>query len=301
MLKPASLKSGDTIGVCAPSSRIAPEDIDAATLFLEERGYKVFIHPQCYNAAPALSDRRFTQYAGTAQQKADALHELVRNPDIKAIFFAAGGQRAMTVLDLLDYDLIKANPKIFMGFSDGTLLLNAITAYTGLITYHGPTFKRLLKNPQARFNLSLLEGNETTIPLTGAQEFCKGQAEGILIGGNMTLLCAMTDRDLPETKGALLFLEDINEELTTFDRNLCALRRRGILETIGGLILGQFTNMLDTGTPFGLSFENIIAEHTQGLNLPILINAPFGHAADLPVFPIGQKARLTKTELELLT
>lgn len=285
---PPSLQPGDTIGVMAPSSRIDADALESGADFLRAKGYKVLIHPQC---AASLN-----QSAGTGEQKRDALHDLVRNPEVKAIFFAAGGNRALHILDLIDYKLLKKHPKIYMGFSDNTALLNAITAKTGIVTYHGPTLKRLAKNPQADFNLSLLSGQEKSIPLTGVQVFREGTAKGILIGGNLSLFRYLVESgEIPNPKGAILFLEDIAEEYSHIDRDFCYLRRCGLLEKIGGLVLGQFSDMRDTGTPFGFSFEDIIAEHTAGLNIPILTNAPFGHEENLYALPIGAKAQIHKS------
>lgn len=297
MIQPPFLKSGDMIGVMAPSSRIARADIETAKLFLESRGYDVFIHPQTYLHA---DDDPATQYAGTVQEKISALHDLAANADIKAVFFASGGQRAMHLLDHLDYKLIAKSPKIYMGFSDNTSLVNAISAKSGLVTYHGPTFKRLLKNPQADFNLRLLSGLEQSVPLDGATTLKKGTAEGTLYGGNLATVRTLLDSDLPGIDGGILFLEEIGEELSTIDRDLCGLKRRGILNRIGGLIFGQFSDLKDTGTPFGARMDDIIAEHTAGLNIPIVANAPFGHGDDLYALPVGAKARLEGTSLHLI-
>lgn len=287
---PPPLKPGDTIGVMAPSSYIAQEHIDASKAFLEARGYKVFIHPQ--------TTARLHQSAGTPAQKCAALHDLVRDPSIKAVFFATGGNRALHMLDGLDYDLIAANPKIYMGFSDNTALLNAIAARSGVVTYHGPTFKRLPHNPQADTNLKLLAGDVREISLPGATVFREGTAGGILFGGNLALLRAMGSHDMPQAGGAILFLEDINIESSHLDRELCALRRSGMLALLGGLILGQFGDLLDTGVhPFGFSFEDIVAEHTAGLDIPILINAPFGHGDSLFALPVGARCTLDGTRL----
>ena len=295
-ITPPPLKPGDTIGVMAPSSRIAATDIEASKAFLEQKGYNILIHPQTYLHA---DDQPFTQHAGTVLQKTDALHDLVRDTDVKAVFFATGGQRSMMMLDHIDYKLVAAHPKIYMGFSDHTALLNSITARTGLTTYHGPTFKRCSKNPQIDFNLRLLQGDEKTIPLTGATILKNGTAQGRLFGGNLAMVRSLLDKDLPLTDGGILFLEEIGEELTTIDRDLCALKRRGILDRIGGLILGQFTDMKDTGTPFGQSFEDVIGEHTKGLDIPILAHAPFGHDTDLYTLPIGHRVTLDGINLVL--
>ncbi len=294
MIQPPHLKIGDTIGVMAPSSRVEESDLKASIDFLHTHGFKTYIHPQTFE--------RLHQSAGTNEQKRDALHDLVKNPDIKAIFFATGGNRALHLLDLLDFNLIRTNPKIYMGFSDNTAILNAITARTGIITYHGPTFRRLATTPQAEFNLRLLKGEEDTITLQGAHVLRKGHAEGWLIGGNISLFqYLLTSGDMPDATGAILFLEDCYEEWSRIDRDFCFFRRSGLLNKISGLVLGQFTDMLDTGTPFGLTFEDIISEHTAGLHIPILTNAPFGHDKGLNfIMPIGAKVKLDGTSLKLL-
>lgn len=292
LISPPPLQPGDTIGVMAPSSRVEAADLQAGANILTAHGFGVFIHPQSF--------KQLHQSAGTNEQKATALHDLVREPDIKAIIFATGGNRALHLLDHLDYKLIKKHPKLYMGFSDNTALLNAITAKTGTITYHGPTLKRLPKNPQADFNLRLLSGEISVIPMTGAKVAREGRAEGILIGGNLSLFRYLVESgEIAEPKGAILFLEDIAEEYSRIDRDFCYLRRTGLLDKIGGLVLGQFTDLRDTGTPFGFTFEDIIAEHTAGLNIPIIMNAPFGHDTDLYALPIGAKASFDTDDLSL--
>lgn len=291
---PPALRLGDMIGVMAPSSRIGAEDLAASKAFLEAKGYPVFVHPQSYQT--------LHQSAGTTEQKIEALHHLIRNPDIRAIFFATGGNRALPLLDRIDYDLIRQNPKIFMGFSDNTSLLNRITKETGLTTYHGPTFRRLPKNPQCDETLSLLMGQGQEIDLYGAVHLTKNTktAEGLLVGGNLSILSAMADSDRTTNVPTILFLEDLAEEWSHFDRMLCSLKRRGLFENCTALILGEFSDMTDTGQrPFGFSFHDIVAEHTAGLDIPILINAPFGHGTNLPAFPIGAKVRLEGTKLQL--
>lgn len=287
---PPPLNSGDTIGIMAPSSRVDAADLENGAAVLRRKGYNVLIHPQC--AA------RLHQSAGTNEEKRDALHDLVKNPEVKAIIFATGGNRALHLLDIIDYDLIKKHPKIYMGFSDNTALLNAIAAKTGIITYHGPTAKRLTKNPQVDFNLSLLAQKEKTIPLPEATVFREGSASGVLIGGNLSLFQYLVESgETPDQNGAILFLEDIAEEYSRIDRDFCYLRRCGLLGKIGGLVLGQFSDMRDSGTPFGFTFDDIITEHTAGLNIPILMNASFGHAEDLYAMPVGARVTLRDAQL----
>lgn len=290
---PAPLKKGDTIGVMAPSSRFAKSDLESAAVILKSYGYDLFIHPQCYET--------FHQSAGTHAQKIDALHELASDKNINAVFFAAGGNRALHLLDKIDYNLIAANPKIYMGFSDCTALLNAFSARSDLVTWHGPTLRKFhVGHNQQELNIRLLEGKEKVISLPGVQIINKGSAEGRLFGGNLNVFRRLIgSREMPDTKGAILFFEDCNEETSRLDAELCFLRRSGMFDNASAIIFGQFTGLLDTGTPFGFSFEDVVREHTQGLNIPVLMNAPFGHEKDLTAFPIGQKVILKDTTLYL--
>ncbi len=291
---PPPLNPGDTIGVMAPSSRIDENALEAGADVLRARGYGVHIHPQCHAS--------FHQSAGTPEQKRDALHDLVHDPLIKAIIFAGGGNRSLTFVDLIDFDLVSAQPKIYMGFSDCTAPLNMITAKTGIVTYHGPVVRRLPSNIQIDANFALLEGRAKDIQLEGAEVIQPGSAQGILFGGNLSLIRAMNESDMPSADGALLFLEEITEELSKVDRDFCALRRSGLLGRIGGLILGQFTNMTDTGDiPFGFTLEDIVKEHISGLGIPVLMNAPFGHQKELNyALPIGAEALLDGTTLRFI-
>ncbi len=294
MITPPSLNPGDTIGIMAPSSRVAREDIEAGKKYLEGRGYKVVIHPQSYET--------LHQSAGTHEKKISALHDLASDNTTKAVIFAGGGNRALHILDHLDYGLIAANPKIYMGFSDCTALLNSIAARSRLVTYHGPVLKRVPTTKQIDQTFALLEGKTNAIMLDGAIALNTGDAEGMLIGGNMSLVYSMNEDDFPARNNYILLLEDIGEEWSHFDRMLCAMRRRGIFHRASAVIFGQFTNMKDDGAmPFGFSFDDIVREHMTGLPVPALSNAPFGHDKSLfyPL-PIGAKARLRDTVLELV-
>lgn len=293
MTYPPFLKLGDTIGVMSPSSYVEKEDIDAGVAVLEQRGFKVYVHPQTFE--------RHNQSAGTNDQKIAALHALAADDTIKAVVFAGGGNRALHLLDKIDFNLIAAHPKIYMGFSDCTVLLNAIYARTGIVTFHGPIIKRLAKNPELDFNLRFLIGEEKSIPLNGARILKRGATTGTLIGGNFSAFRRLIGTtEMPDATGAILFLEDVGEELSRIDADLCFYKRSGIFDKIHGLIFGQFSDMKDTGRPFGFTFEEIIAEHTANLNIPVLIDAPFGHAKGLPVFPIGANAKLDGTTLTLM-
>ncbi|MGB0718969.1 MAG: S66 peptidase family protein [Bdellovibrionales bacterium] len=270
-----------TIGVFAPSSYIEKDDIDTAAAVVKAYGLDVFVHPQTY--------ARYNQSAGTQAEKLAALHDLYRDDLIDIIWAAGGGNRALHIVDDIDYDFIAAHPKPMVGFSDVTALLNAITAKTGIINYHGPVFKSL---PQHQELEAFLSG-DFTMPLGDAKIINAGHAEGTLFGGNLSLF-----QYLPQTikgdwpDGAILFLEDCNEELSRIDRMLLHLKRLGVFARAAGLVFGQFTDLQDSTRPFGFSLEDIIREHTCGLDIPIIMNAPFGHGAQNVPFAIGASAHL---------
>jgi muramoyltetrapeptide carboxypeptidase len=286
------LKHGDVIGVMAPSSHVEKADIERSAKRLEERGYRVFIHPQTFT--------RHNQSAGTQAQKLEALHTLWTDQNIHAIWAAGGGNRALHILDSLDFDLIRKNPKPLIGFSDITALLNGIYAHTNLPALHAPVFRNLHSHRHFEETLALLEGQKPHYEMQTAETLNPGRAEGPLIGGNLSLF-----HYLPETlpgdicTGAILFLEDCNEELSRIDRMFLHLRRTGVLGRISALITGEFVDLQDSARPFGFTLEDIIREHTDGLPIPILINTPFGHGENLLPLPVGMRAALDADEKSL--
>ena len=284
-MKAPALKPGDTIGVMAPSSYVEKDDIEKSKALLEKRGYKVFVHPQTYE--------RKNQSAGDELQKTLALQGLWQRTDINAIWAAGGGNRAMHFMDSINFNAIKKKPKIFIGFSDVTALLNGIYANTGLTTFHGPVFKQVHKHAELDHLLGLLSGQKASYDLKGAETVHSGKAQGKLIGGNLSLF-----QYLPQTlpgkfwKNSILFLEDAGDELSRFDRMFLHLKRIGVLKDIKALLLGDFSVSKDSGRPYGFSLEDLVHEYTDELNIPVVMNAPFGHGKNLYTFPIGVKAEI---------
>lgn len=291
-----TLSPGDTIGVFAPSSYVEQIDIEASAALLEARGYKVFIHPQTYMRL------RDTQIAGTTSQKISALYELYENKDIKAVWAAGGGNRALNLLDDIDYGRLMAQPKPLIGFSDTTALLNAITAHTGIRTVHGPVFKSLhsLEAHYVDQCLALLSGEAQSISLSGATVINHGAATGMLTGGCLSVFQYLAGtKDCPDLKGALLVLEDTGDHISRFERMFTHLQRQGVFQHIGGLILGEFHDLQDGTRPFGISVENIAEEVSEKHDIPVLINAPFGHGHAQSSLPIGAVLTLDTQDLKL--
>jgi muramoyltetrapeptide carboxypeptidase len=289
-MRAKALKKGDTIGIFSPSSYVEKDQILKAKKLLEDAGYNIVLHPQY--------KMRYNQSAGTHNDKINALHELFNDKEINAIFTAGGGNRALHLLDDIDYKLIENNPKILMGFSDVTVLINAIYKKTGLITFHGPVVKSIpkLKN-HFNFTLELLSGNKAEYPLENSSALKNGNATGKLIGGNLSVFqYLLATKYAPDTNKAILILEDVNEELSRIDRMLLHIKRTGALENISGIICGEFSNASDTGRPFGFSLNDLLLEHTDGYDIPIITDAPFGHGDKLYTMPIGGEVELNANE-----
>ena len=302
MIKPSALKPNATIGIVSPSSWLNEPDLKTAVSVFENKGYKLFLGESVFL-------KEFT-YAGTPQERADDINNMFANPDIDAIICTRGGYGANRVLPLLDYDLIKANPKIFVGFSDITAFLTSITQKTGLVTFHGPMLSSFKKGV-LEFNFDLLEnvlfGNESValhppskLPM---RILNSSKAEGPLWGGNMCLLInRLGTPDQLDTDGAILFIEDIDEYLYAFDRMLVHMKKAGMFENIKGLIIGELVDMKDYDDPFGKSTDEIVMDVCGNLDIPIISNFPCGHGAYQATLPISIPVQLdAESELPLLT
>ena len=302
MIKPSALKPNATIGIVSPSSWLNEPDLKTAVSVFENKGYKLFLGESVFL-------KEFT-YAGTPQERADDINNMFANPDIDAIICARGGYGANRVLPLLDYDLIKANPKIFVGFSDITAFLTSITQKTGLVTFHGPMLSSFKKGV-LEFNFDLLEnvlfGNESValhppskLPM---RILNSSKAEGPLWGGNMCLLInRLGTPDQLDTDGAILFIEDIDEYLYAFDRMLVHMKKAGMFENIKGLIIGELVDMKDYDDPFGKSTDEIVMDVCGNLDIPIISNFPCGHGIYQATLPISIPVQLdAESELPLLT
>ncbi len=283
------LRPGDTIGVCAPSSFVEPSDLAPGIAALEARGFSVRVHPQTF--------ARLNQSAGTHAEKLSALHDLFADPSVRAIWAAGGGNRALHLLPHLDWALIAANPKPFVGFSDATAILNALAARANIPALHGPVLKRVREGAELDHLLALLGGQSADLPMEAAKILKPGRAAGSFVGGNLSLVqCLAGTRDMPACAGSILFLEEVGEEISRVDRAFAHLARLGVFGEISALILGNFGDLKDTGRPFGFTMEDIVAEHLEGYDIPVVLNAPFGHQGPFYALPVGGRGNLEADE-----
>jgi len=279
------LNKGDTIGIVATSGPFNIEKFNAGIKIIKSMGFNVFIPEAIYEKEGYL--------AGYDSIRLKTLTELFLNKDINGIFCARGGYGVHRIIDSIDYDLIKNNPKPLVGFSDVTALLLAINQKSGLTTFHGPVVTSLnlldSENIERIFNtLSLKKGSEYTLSAFDPYVINPGSAEGTLIGGNLCILSHLMGTNFePDFDGKLLFLEDVNEPLYKIDRMLTHLTLTGAIKNIKGLVLGSFKECGDIET-----FYRLIAEKFISHNIPILAGMGFGHGDINEILPIGSYVKL---------
>lgn len=296
---PPKLKKGDTIGLIAPSSPIQKEDLEIVNnsiLLMESAGFSVKFAPNAL--------KNTLGYGATAKEKAEDINAMFRDPQIKAIFCVSGGFNANTTFDYLDYDTIGYHPKIVCGFSDSTSLLNAIYAKTGLVTFHGPTFKSLTSwQTEYGFQEVMKRFYEGALSLGQAEDEYKvikpGKASGILVGGNLSLVAEMASGKYAiDFTDKILFLEELFVESppALVSNHLYHLKQNDVFNKIKGIWLGNY----DGAT----SIEQILLDTLEGeYAFPIIKSNNFGHIDKKTVIPIGILTKIdtsSETKIELL-
>jgi len=291
LIKPRRLVPGNTIGLISPGS-ILPEVglYDEIIQTITDLGFHVEV------GANARSS--YGNLAGSDKARAADLNEMFRNPDIDAIIPFRGGWGSNRILDLIDFENIKSNPKALIGFSDITSLLISIYAKTGLVTFHGPVGKSEWNDfTHSSFKKVLMSNREAILENKSDSNIdfkviTPGIAEGKLIGGNLTVLTSMMGSDyLPDWEGAILFVEDVGEEIYRIDRMLTQLKLNGILNKISGFIFGTCVNC-EKGNKNSLSLEQVLKDHIQVLGVPSYYGSMIGHIDNMFTLPIGISAKI---------
>ena len=301
MIKPSMLKPGCRIGVVSPSYWLKKQDMEKTSKFFQDKGYTMVMGNS--------NSMKWGPFAGTPQERADDIHHMFSNPKIEAIICARGGYGANRVLPLLDYNLIRDNPKIFMGYSDITAYLTSITQKTGLVTFHGPmmvSYKKGFVNYNFQTMERILNGtpdfkieSPDSLP---ARILKPGIAMGPLWGGNMTLLInRLGTSDSLDTDGVILFLEDLDEYLYSFERMLVQMRTAGMLDNIAGLIIGELHEFKDQDVAFERNTDEIVMDICGDLEIPIVSNFPCGHGTYQATLPISIPVELYAKKQPYLT
>ncbi|UBZ07526.1 LD-carboxypeptidase [Salegentibacter mishustinae] len=308
---PEGLKEGDTVGVVSPSSAIfETEPYEIAKENLEAMGLKVKFGK--------FVKSRYGHLAGTDEERAGELNEMFGDENIQAVMALRGGSGAARILDKLDYETIKNNPKIFIGYSDITALHLAIYEKTGLVTFHGPLavstwnafsfdyFKRLLfEKEKITFTNPTDKGDNLVQIENRIRTIREGEANGRLIGGNLSVLTGIMGSEyFPSNwEGNILYLEDIGEQIYAVDRMMSQLQLGGVLNKISGFVFGKCTSCNPGGSGYGsLTMEEVIDHYIKPLNIPAFSGAMIGHIDDNVTIPNGLKAKInaTKGSIELL-
>lgn len=303
VVKPPRLKKGDTIGMIAPASPPSDEGVfEKGQQVLEGLGYRVVFGANCR--------KRWGFLAGSDEERLADLEEMFANPEVNAVFCLRGGWGTARLVKALDFDIIRNNPKIFLGFSDITMLHLAINKLTGLVTFHGPMVtSHLIKDDLPEFTIESLWRTITEPVPFGSiasriaekpRTIVPGEVEAPLIGGNLSII--VTTLGTPyeiDTKGKILFIEDVDEKPYRVDRMLTHLLNAGKLQEVAGVICGGFTldepEKKESGE-WTQSFEDVLEERLSPLGVPIAIGFPFGHIKLNATLPLGIPARLVAKE-----
>jgi muramoyltetrapeptide carboxypeptidase len=296
MQKPPALLVGDTIAFCAPSGFLDSVRMSLAKTRLEEKGFYIIREDSIY--------RRWGYLAGTDAQRASELMSYFKDKSVRAIFPGTGGYGSTRILSMLDYDIIKSNPKIFIGFSDITALHIAFNQLANLITFHTPNpmyglgskkgldpiselyFWSLLMNSDDNYEIPFdLYGDSLKV-----QTMVPGIASGKLVGGNLSLICStMGSVYEAKTMGSILFIEDVGEAPYRIDRYLSELKLAGKLDLVNGIIIGRFsrreTEAPDRSTDFQM--HQVFQQYFSKMKVPVIFNFPSGHGSINVSLPLG--------------
>lgn len=313
IIKPPRLQSGDKVGVVAPSQSVNDrlDRFHRALPVLEKELDIKFVLGE-----HALGE--YWYHSATRENRLKDFHSMVTNPDIKAIFFALGGYTAVDLLDGIDYDLVKNNPKIITGISDCTTLLNPIFAKTGLITFHGLEFSFHGYPGRADYQLASLRHNfiaggkgeirpnpawrdwrDTPTSYSGWQTIRGGQSTGKLIGGNLLSLKHFLDTPYsPDLAQATLFLEGYKLDKRAIHAGLADLKLRGVFEKISGLVIGYWVGSDNPGQDYNKRpLESVILEVVGDYSFPIMQVGEIGHYVENAIIPIGAVASIDADKL----
>lgn len=293
---PSKLKKGDTIGVIAPSNYIEKDDleyINASIALMEASGFKVKFGKYVFEDTLG--------YGTSPEKRAADINWAFKDDEVKAIMCVKGGEDSNTTLDYIDYEMIKKHPKIICGFSDNTSILNAMHEKTGLVTYHGPTFKSLTSwetgYAYKQFIKTFAENTESLIMGEPEDEYTTiqaGQATGELVGGNLSLFTKLVcGKYAVNVQDKILFLEELGVEAAPemVNSNIYYLKQNGVFDRIAGLWIENYEH------PSKIGLEKIIINAIgDKYKFPIIKSDNFGHIDKKIIIPIGTKAEINTNE-----
>lgn len=288
LIQPKELKLGDEIRIISTARAVDKSFVEFAQNYIEQRGFTVSLGENLFKVQ--------NQFAGSDKERLFDLNEAIRDPKVRAIFCARGGYGTARILEGIDLDSLRKDPKWICGYSDITALLNHIFSMLGIIGAHSTMPVNFEQNSQDSLDtlFEILQGKLPTYSFNGTSDQIPGQSTGNLIGGNLSVLYSILGtKSLPDPKGKILFMEDLDEYLYHIDRMILNLKRSGFLSGLEGIILGGLTEMNDNSIPFGKDAQTIILEHCSELGIPVATNFPSGHFDRNLAWIHGKKIRLT--------
>lgn len=286
MITPKYLKKSDKIAVISPAGNTSASLIDQGIETLQSWGLQVDVMPHVYN--------KFHQFSGTDNERLNDFQQAINNKEYKAIICVRGGYGCTRIVDNIDFSSLLTYPKWLVGFSDITVF-HAQLNNLGIESIHGAMVKTLSHGGESLKNALFGKLKNYEIPPHPMQKI--GKSEGELIGGNLSLLTNIigTKCDINYHK-KVLFIEDLNEQLYHLDRMMVQMKRCGKFENLSGLIVGNFSDMKDCDTPFGKNAQEIILEHVENYNFPIIFGFPAGHTDENKALIFGRKITLNISE-----
>lgn len=285
--KPPVVNRGDTVALVAPAGPLDPGEIGRGVTHMRMLGLNPIVGPH--------ANERYGYLAGPDRHRIADFNWAARNPNVKAIVALRGGYGTMRILDDLDYAALRAHPKVVMGFSDCTALLNAISRRSGIVTFHGPVASReshfgsgtrsfIQRAWMSREPIGILRKN-------GVQTLHGGRARGKLAGGNLSLISSLCGTAFAiAARESLLIIEETEESAYRVDRMLTQLKMSGTLDAANGIVFGAFNKMKSEGST--LTIDQVLRDRTNARPKPAITGAPVGHIEEQWVLPIGLPATL---------
>ena len=287
--RPIALSKGDTIAIVSTARKISLEELQPAIKLIESLGYQYKLGQNIFNVE--------NQFAGTRTERAADLQNAFDDTKVKAILCARGGYGTVQLLPFLDLEKINKNPKWLIGYSDVTVLHSFLHNNSNMQTLHASmpiNFKDYNTESQSiRSLFSVLEGRSVSYKIPIAKYNRKGDAEGVIVGGNLSIIYSLrgTLADL-DTDNKILFIEDLDEYLYHIDRIMMNLKIGGKLKKLKALVVGGMSDMNDNDTPFGRSAKQIIYDAVEEYNYPLIFDFPAGHISENYAIPMGRKIQI---------
>lgn len=286
---PPSLRKGDTIAIVCPAGYMPLEKAETCIEVLKEWGYKIRVGKTLGN--------QFHYFAGTDEERRNDLQSMLDDPAVKAILCGRGGYGMSRIIDTLDFTKFKKSPKWIIGYSDITLLHAHIYTQFKTASLHSPMAAAFndgeFSNEYIQSLKKALKGNKLSYKTAVHPFNQQGKAVGELVGGNLSLVAHMIgSKSAYNTKGKILFLEDVGEYVYNVDRMMIQLERSGMLSQLAGLIIGGFTEMKDTVIPFGASAIELIKTRVSKYKYPVCFDFPVSHSRENYPLKVGVRHEL---------